>query len=61
MSRLLVILTMFSFSYTQAQEPWVYENDYGKGKQILESYDGGVLVLASVSWQHGESKLFKLD
>ena len=29
--------------------------------QILESYDGGMLILATVNWQIGESKLFKLD
>ena len=61
MKKILFLIVLLHFSYTKAQEPWVYENEYGKGKQILETYEGGVLILASVNWQQGESKLIKLD
>jgi len=61
MQNLIFILVFLLFSYTQAQETWVYENNYSVGRQILESYDGGMLILATVNWQIGESKLFKLD
>jgi len=61
MNRLLVFILCIQFSYSQAQEPWLYENDYAKGKDILETYDGGTVILATVEWQFGVSKLFKLD
>jgi outer membrane protein assembly factor BamB len=61
MQNLIFILVFLLFSYTQAQETWVYENNYSVGRQILESYDGGTLILAIVEWQTGESKLVKLD
>ena len=61
MNRLVLILFLIQFSYTQAQEPWVYENSYFEGKQILEAYDGGTLVLANDESFTGPCKLFKLD
>ena len=61
MKNLLFLLLNLSAWYSQAQSPWQYENNYAKGKQILESYDGGSLLLAIVNWQQGESRLFKLD
>lgn len=44
MKNILFLLALIQFSYSQAQEPWVYENSYFEGKQILEAYDGGFLV-----------------
>lgn len=61
MKHLFLILFSILISNTQAQEPWLFENDYALGKYMIESYDGGTLVLATVEWQIGESKLFKLD
>ena len=61
MKKVLFILAFLSFSYTQAQEAWVYENNYGVGRQILESYDGGTLILAIENWQQGDGKLIKID
>ena len=61
MKNILFLIVLLHFSYTQAQEPWVYENEYAYGKRILETYDGGTLILATVIWATGESKLFKLD
>lgn len=61
MKKILFIITLILFSYTQAQELWVYENEYQHPAQILESYDGGTLILATVDWPVGESRLFKLD
>jgi outer membrane protein assembly factor BamB len=61
MKNILFLIALLHFSYTQAQEPWVYENDYGKGTQILESYDGGTLLLAIEYWQQGNGKLIKLN
>ena len=61
MKNILFLIVLLHFSYTQAQELWVYENEYAYGKQILETYDGGTLILATVIWATGESKLFKLD
>lgn len=61
MKNILFLLALIQFSYSQAQEPWVYENSYFEGKQILEAYDGGTLVLANDESFSGPSKLFKLD
>ena len=61
MNRLLVFILCIQFSYSQAQEPWLYENDYALGKHLIETYDGGTVILATVEWQNGVSKLFKLD
>ena len=61
MNRLLLLILCIQFSYTQAQESWLYENDYTKGQDLLESYDGGTVILATVDGQFGISKLFKLD
>jgi len=61
MNRLLVFILCIQFSYSQAQEPWLYENDYALGKHLIETYDGGTVILAIVEWQFGISKLFKLD
>ena len=46
MKNILFLLALIQFSYTQAQEAWVYENDYKHPAQILETYDGGTLILA---------------
>lgn len=55
------ILLSILFSYSWAQEPWLYENSYFEGKQMLEAYDGGTLLLANDDSFDGPSKLFKLD
>jgi len=61
MKNILFLIALLHFSYIKAQETWVYENDYGKGTQILESYDGGTLLLAIEYWQQGDGKLIKLN
>ena len=61
MKNILYLLALIQFSYSQAQAPWLYENDYALGKHLLETYDGGTVILATLEWQNGTSKLFKLD
>ena len=61
MKRLLTILFTLLFSYSQAQEPWLFENYFDKGFQILESYDGGTIILANKTWQSYNGKIIKLD
>ena len=61
MRGVLFIVVLFHFSYIQAQVAWVYESEYSVGRKILESYDGGTLILATVDWQLGDGRLFKLN
>ena len=60
MNRLVLLLFLIQFSYTQAQDTWVYENSY-YGYQILESYDGGTIILATADGQSNEPRVFKVD
>jgi hypothetical protein len=48
-------------SLLNAQSNWVYQNSYYECKQMLETYDGGTLILANDEGFYGPSKLFKLD
>ena len=61
MNKIFFILLLIQFSYSQAQVPWLYENSFFTGKQILESYDGGSIILANDDGFYGPSKIFKLD
>ena len=61
MKNILYLLALIQFSYTQAQEPWVHENSYYHGFQILESYDGGTIILATAEGQSNEPRVFKVD
>ena len=48
-------------SLLNAQSNWVYQNSYYECKQMLETYDGGTLILANDEGFYGPTKLFKLD
>ena len=61
MKRLITVLFIMLFSYSWAQEPWLYENTYNHGFQILESYDGGVIISATEEGQDNLPKVFKLN
>jgi hypothetical protein len=61
MNRIFFILLLIQFSYSQAQEPWLYENSYDHGFQILESYDGGTIILATENGQSNTGKIIKIN
>ena len=61
MNRLLVFILCIQFSYSQAQTPWLYENSYDHSYQILESYDGGTILLATENGQSNTGKIIKLN
>lgn len=61
MKRILLYILLIPFSYSYGQQSWLYENSYFEGKQILEAYDGGTLILANDEGFFGPTKLFKLD
>lgn len=61
MRKLIFIVVLFICAVSPAQESWLYENSYFEGKQILETYDGGTLILANDEDFFGPTKLFKLD
>jgi hypothetical protein len=61
MRKLIFIMVLFIYAVSPAQEPWLYENAYFEGKQVMETYDDGTLILANDEDFYGPSKLFKLD
>ena len=44
-----------------AQEPWVFQNNFGFGHQILESYDGGTVIAATEEGQSNIGKIIKVN
>lgn len=61
MRLLPLIIELLFVIQVNAQVPWLYENSYFSGNQILETYDGGTLIVAHDESQTGPSRLFKLD
>lgn len=61
MRRVLVYILLFLFYPSLAQSPWIYENDYFRGWGILESYDGGVIILGTSQNFGQDGKVFKID
>ncbi len=61
MKKILFILFFIQLSKTEAQEPWVFENSVDIAHQVLESYDGGTIILANQIWQSFNGKIIKLN
>jgi len=61
MKRIFLYIFLIQFSYSWAQEFWLYENAYNHGFQMLESYDGGVIISATEEGQDNLPKVFKLN
>lgn len=61
MKNIFLYLLIAQSYFVSAQDLWQYENDYDHGFQILESYDGGVIIAATRNGQSYTGKIFKLN
>ena len=61
MNRLLVFILCIQFSYSQAQEPWILENNDVHAHQFIESYDGGLVFVGAGTNSSETGKIIKYD
>jgi len=61
MNRLLVFILCIQFSYSQAQEPWILENNDLSAHQFIETNDGGLIFVGSESGVSETGKIIKYD
>jgi hypothetical protein len=61
MKKLFILLAFIQLSLVNAQEPWVFQNNYAIGYQILQSYDGGVVISSRTAGPSHTGKIFKVN
>jgi hypothetical protein len=61
MKKLFILLAFIQFNLVNAQEPWVFQYYFDHAFQILESYDGGTVMLAVEEGQAHTGKVIKVN
>jgi outer membrane protein assembly factor BamB len=61
MKKLFILFAFIEFNLAKAQEPWVFQYNYSIGYQIVQSYDGGVVIAARTAGPAHTGKIFKVN
>ena len=61
MKKIFILLAFIQLNLVNAQEPWVFQYYFDHGFQILESYDGGVVIAAVAQGQGTTGKIIKVN
>ena len=61
MKKIFILLAFIQLNLVNAQEPWVFQYYFDHAFQILESYDGGVVIAAVAQGQGTTGKIIKVN
>ncbi len=61
MKKVFILYAFIQLSLVEAQESWVFQYNYSIGYQIVQSYDGGVVIAARTAGPAHTGKIFKVN